>query len=194
MGVNREISGWYEQLQRFYSEPHRRYHNAQHIVECLTEFDSARHLARDPVAVELAIWFHDAIYDPRSADNEEQSAELAKQFITQTRNEKTLPDSIVRLVLATKQHDSSLDQDAPLMVDIDLSIFGQSPERFSKYETDIRAEYAWVAEDIFRTKRAEILERFLGREQIYNTEHFFGKYEEQSRTNLAVSVEKLRSG
>src|SRR5678809_692845 len=79
-----EPSGWYEQLTDAYAEPHRCYHTQQHIAECLEEFDEARHLARDPVAIELALWFHDAVYNPRAADNEEQSALLLKACVSET--------------------------------------------------------------------------------------------------------------
>ena len=95
-------------------------------------------------------------------------------------------------MLATKQHDNSLHPDAPLLVDIDLSILGQPAKRFWEYEDQIRKEYAWVPEEIFRTKRAEILERFLARKQIYNTSYYFSKLEAQARTNLNQSIKKHR--
>ncbi len=78
------------------------------------------------------------------------------------------------------------------MVDIDLSIFGQLPERFWQYENQIRKEYEWVPENIFTTKRAEILERFLARPKIFATELFFAKYEKPARVNLAESIRRLR--
>jgi len=67
-------AGWYQRLTQAYAESQRHYHNQQHIAECLAEFDAARHLAQQPVALELALWFHDAVYDPKAGDNEEQSA------------------------------------------------------------------------------------------------------------------------
>jgi len=79
------------------------------------------------------------------------------------------------------------------MVDIDLSIFGQVAERFWNYERQIRREYEWVPEDIFATKRAEILEKFLSRPRIFSTEIFFSKYEAQARSNLKESVARLRN-
>src|SRR5436305_3380271 len=69
--------GWYERLTLAYSEPERHYHNQQHIAECLHEFDRAAHLAQQPQAIEFALWFHDATYDPKAGDNEEKSASLA---------------------------------------------------------------------------------------------------------------------
>jgi len=187
-----EAARWFERLRDLYSEPHRHYHNDQHIADCLNEFDLARKLVCEPLAVELAIWFHDAIYNPRAADNEEQSADLAVRFISETGIAKEYQSAVAQLVLATKHHDGSLHRDAGLMVDIDLSIFGQEPERFWKYEEQIRREYEWVPQDIFKAKRAEILERFLSRARIFGTEFFFAKYEKRARANLAESVQRLR--
>lgn len=192
-GVTSATEVWFERLANLYSEPHRHYHNSQHIVDCLREFDSTRNLAHEPQAVELAIWFHDVIYNPRAADNEEQSAELAVQFITETGIGKELQKAVTQLVLATKHHDDSVHHDAVLMVDIDLSIFGKDPALFWKYEEQIRREYEWVPADIFATKRTEILEKFLARPKIFGTEFFFAKYEAQARGNLAESVRRLSS-
>src|SRR5262245_66185655 len=60
-------NAWFEALAERYAEPHRYYHTSRHIAECLAEVDHVRHLARDPVAVELALWFHDAIYETHAA-------------------------------------------------------------------------------------------------------------------------------
>ena len=78
IGASGDASTWYETLTRAYAELHRHYHNQQHIADCLAEFDAVRLLAKQPYAVELALWFHDAVYDPKAADNEEQSAALAR--------------------------------------------------------------------------------------------------------------------
>ena len=63
-------AGSYERITAMYAEPHRHYHNRQHIADCLTEFDHVREVAVEPDAVEFAIWFHDALYDPCAGDNE----------------------------------------------------------------------------------------------------------------------------
>lgn len=175
-----------------YAEPHRHYHNQQHIVDCLSEFDQVRQLAVEPEAVEFAIWFHDAIYDSRAGDNEERSAELAQAWLKQAGAAETLTNSVRQLVLATKAHDKTLHADAPLLVDVDLSILGQSPQRFWEYEKGIHAEYDWVDQKTFATKRAEILHRFLARPGLYHTEFFFARLEIQARSNLRASIEQLQ--
>ncbi len=181
----------YRELASLYSQPHRHYHNLHHIAECLAEFDSARHLVSQQLEVELAIWFHDAIYDTRAHDNEERSAELAKRWIANIGGTAELCEAVAALIMATKTHEPTVHPDAQLLVDVDLSVLGQPQERFQQYETQIRREYDWVPEETFAAKRAEVLERFLGRKRLYTTDHFFAKYEQQARANLQNSIRTL---
>jgi predicted metal-dependent HD superfamily phosphohydrolase len=185
---------YYERLVALYSEPHRRYHNVRHIDECLHEYDLARHVARQPVAVELAIWFHDAVYDLQADDNEERSAELAQDWLKEHHASDTLGDAVGRLVLATKHHDATGHVDAPLVVDADLSILGQTQPRFWEYEAQIGEEYTWMDQTAFATKRADLLERLAARQRIYTTDWFFRRYEPQARMNLRQAISKLRLG
>jgi predicted metal-dependent HD superfamily phosphohydrolase len=183
---------WFSRLATAYSEPHRHYHNQRHIGECFAEFDGARNLARHAERVELALWFHDAVYNPKASDNEEQSAALAERWLSEAGLTAGFIAPVSGLIMATKHHEVGTDEDAALMVDIDLSILGQPEERFLEYEAQIREEYAWVPRIIFGPKRAKILERFLGRERIYATEWFQNKYEQQARENLEASIRCLR--
>jgi predicted metal-dependent HD superfamily phosphohydrolase len=192
-GTGEEPAGWYERLTAAYAEPQRHYHNQRHITDCLAEFDQAEHLARQPAAVEFALWFHDAVYDPRAGDNEEQSAGLAKRCFSEAGVKGPLAAIVAKLVMATKSHEASADADAGLIVDVDLSILGQHEARFSEYEQQIRQEYGWVPQALFASKRAEILQRLLARERIFVTEWFHHKYERQARQNLEASISKLRA-
>ena len=184
----------FQQLAARYAEPHRHYHNQAHITDCLAGFDQVKALAGNPLAVELAIWFHDAVYDPRAADNEERSAELAQHWLQALHSSRALAEAVSQLVLATKHHDVSLHPDAPLLVDVDLSILGQPPERFWDYERQIRLEYSWVETAVFAVKRAEILQRFLARPRLYQTDFFHQQLETQARLNLQASIGRLSSG
>ena len=81
--------------------------------------------------------------------------------------------------------------DAKLLVDVDLSILGAPPARFDEYEWQVREEYSWMPDWMFRHKRREILEAFLARPRVFNTEHFFTSYEVQARANLERSIKSL---
>jgi predicted metal-dependent HD superfamily phosphohydrolase len=53
------------------------------------------------------------------------------------------------------------DNDAKLLLDIDLAILGQDSARFNEYEQQIKQEYAWVADEAFKQGRGQVLTSFL---------------------------------
>jgi len=175
-----------------YSEPHRAYHNVEHLNDCFRRFDEVHGLARYPAEVLLALWFHDAIYDTRASDNEAESARWAREVVVSSGGSPTSASRINDLILATRHDSSSIRGDAALVADIDLTILGAPPERFQVYDRQIRQEYAWVPEPDFREARLQILEGFLVRPAIYLTGPFRRKYEVQARQNLESAVAELR--
>ena len=184
----------YKDLIACYSEPHRFYHTLDHIAFCLDDFQRARHKAVNLDAVEMAIWFHDAVYDTKAKDNEEKSAQLALAVAKKA----LLPDEfgrqVANLILATKHDVVPEDADTQLIVDIDLSILGESSKRFDEYEQKIRKEYEWVSEEKFVAERLVILQSFLPpqRPNVYLTSFFQKKYEAKARENLERSIAKLK--
>src|SRR5687768_11548345 len=88
-----------------YSEPHRRYHTIQHLQECFAHLESVRSFAESGSEVELALWFHDSIYDTTRKDNEERSAEWARGSALLAGLSLERADRISSLVIATK-HDA----------------------------------------------------------------------------------------
>ena len=178
----------YQALVVRYSETHRHYHTLQHLSECLNAFDSARALAPHPADVEIALWFHDAIYDVKGHDNELQSADWSSRALREAGVAAESIERIHALILATRHAALPVTPDEQVLVDIDLSILGAPVERFSEYELQIRSEYAYVPSWIFRRKRRAILQGFLDRERIYSTEHFYGALEVRARENLSRVV------
>ena len=181
----------FEKLIQAYSSTDRFYHNLTHINSCFSIFDQTKLLAVHPEEVELAIWFHDAIYDTRRNDNEQKSAGWAENIISQSGLNSSVAERVSGLILATRHRTEALETDARLVVDVDLSILGADPEVFWRYEENIRKEYAWVPESLFRLKRAEILRSFLNREYIYYHTQYRGMFEEKARSNLKQAVAKL---
>lgn len=174
----------FERLAAVYAEPTRAYHNAKHIGDCLTHLDTSRSLAGHPDEVEAAIWFHDAVYVPGRTDNEEQSAELARTSLLEAQVPWEVTERIASLVLATRHATTPHQPDEALLCDIDLSILGAPPEWFDLFERQIRQEYANVPEQIYRTRRSEILRGFLNRPSIFQTAWFRERYEARARENL----------
>lgn len=183
---------WHRRLIAAYGETSRHYHNLQHLEECLLEFDRVRSGLERPAAVEAAIWFHDAVYNPRSSTNEEDSAALATGCLQEAGVSRDTIDRVRHLILCTKSHEPAGDHNAETLVDIDLAILGQPAPRFRHYEQAIRTEYAWVPDALFAEKRAEVLTRFLQRPALYQTEAFRSRFELTARANLEASLERLR--
>jgi predicted metal-dependent HD superfamily phosphohydrolase len=192
LGVETVPNGLYNQLVAAYSEPHRQYHTLQHLRACLAHLAAAASLAQHPAEFALALWFHDAVYDPRCADNEERSAEWAWRSMLAAGCGEEAAQRVQSLVLATRGHEASGDPDAQLLLDIDLAILGAAPARFDEYEQQIRAEYAHVAETQFRAGRAQVLSAFLGRPRIYLTAAFHDALEHRARANIGRSLEALQ--
>ncbi len=154
-------------------------------------FDTARHLAQRSEEVEMAIWFHDAVYNPKASDNEEKSVAFANRSFAGATILTEFAERVGQLIMATKTHEANSGSDAALLTDIDLSILGQPEKRFDEYESQIRQEYAWVPEPVYRVERAKILRKFLARKRVFATEWFQKKYEDAARQNLQSSVKKL---
>jgi predicted metal-dependent HD superfamily phosphohydrolase len=171
-----------------WSEPHRAYHTLQHLEECLALLASV-----DPEAhaVEVALWFHDAIYDTHASDNEARSAEWAAREVAASGGDAALVARVTKLIDATRHNAVPVDDDDKLMVDIDLAILGSNETRFREYEGQVAREYAWVPREIYVRERKKILQSFLDREHIYATEMFRERFEANARRNLAWSIETL---
>jgi predicted metal-dependent HD superfamily phosphohydrolase len=179
------------QLLAAYSEPARHYHNLQHIADMLAILRRYGP-AREPELLELAVWFHDAVYDSRAKDNEERSAALATEALHRLGMATERIARVADLIRMTREHRAEPgDADAPLCLDADLAILGTSPEEYNEYARAIRKEYAWVSEADYRAGRRAVLERFLARPRIYGTPGVIADREAVARRNLAAEIADL---
>lgn len=175
-----------------YSEPHRRYHTLDHIRHCLGQLDRARHLAADPDAIELAVWFHDVIYDPTVDDNELRSARFFdSQLGVHLPGEQAA--RVHRLIMATEYPSEPDDGDARLMVDIDLSSFALPWEEFMHDTHAIQAEFAHVPEEQFIAGKLKFLESMLSRPRFYLTDYFHDRLEARARSNIERHIRDLNN-
>lgn len=175
-------------LRAAWREPQRHYHGLQHLSECLDLLRAHRDLAKRPDELVLALWFHDAIYDPRAKDNEARSADWAAQALGEAGADPAAIARIHGLILDTAHAAAPAPGDPSLLVDIDLAILGAAPERFAEYERQVRTEYAWVPGFLYRYKRRQLLREFAKREPLYRTPALRERLEAQARSNLARAV------
>lgn len=179
----------WETFDRHYVQSQRGYHNLSHIADCLRQLDAYPGEIQDPVALEIAIWFHDLIYDPRASDNEVRSADEAERFL----GGSALGSKVRELILATCHRGTIPCGDEELIADIDLSILGSEPSVYRKYAAAIRSEYAFVAEPDYVTGRYKVLSAFLKRPRIFSTAHFRATLESIALRNLESELRSLAS-
>lgn len=178
-----------------YSQPHRRYHNLMHIEDVLLRIEELEPPVEHELALALAAWFHDAVYQPGKDDNEDRSAYVAYDALEQIGAAPELIAEVVRLVRLTAHHDPADDDSAgAVLCDADLAILATAPDRYREYATAIRQEYVHVPEAEFRTGRAAVLRRFLERPTIYRTPYGREHWEDAARANIAAEVTVLESG
>jgi predicted metal-dependent HD superfamily phosphohydrolase len=131
----------FDALVAAYSEPHRHYHNLEHLGEMFRVASRLATHSDDPVAVQLAIWFHDAIYDPRAKDNEARSAAFAAETLGSLGVPVATIERVASLVNATAHlaaAEPPADRDTVVLLDADLAILGAAEERYRRYAGDIR--------------------------------------------------------
>ncbi len=180
-----------QQLLAAYAQAPRAYHTLQHLAECLACLASCRHELRYPAEVEMALWFHDAVYDVYAQDNEARSAAWARQALAAAGVTEEALARIQALIMATCHSALPEPGDQQWLVDIDLAILGAEPARFAEYEAQIRDEYAWVPALVFAQKRAQILQGFLARPRIFSTDALAARFELPARRNLQAALQSL---
>jgi len=187
------------ELTRAYAAPDRYYHNMVHVETLLGLMREHLPSLTDPVAVEAAIWFHDAIYDTRRNDNEARSADLAVDRLSGMASPEQ-SERIAAMIRATADHvlPSSFDEgfaaDCALFLDMDLAILAGAAKEFAAYEEAVRREYSWVPQPMWIAGRRQVLERFLARPSIYASPQFRARCEEAARANLGRALEALGAG
>lgn len=179
-------------LTTLYTQPHRTYHNMTHIMECLTEFENARVESltyRDIQIVEKAIWYHDAVYNPYSKENEVQSALLLQEGSWYA---DVINKQVRNAIWATARHlvtQENLSLATQVMLDIDLSGFGKPTPECLQNGLNVRNEYYKTNEYQFAEGRLKFLRAIMQRESLYYTDFFKEKYHVQSQKNLKIEEE-----
>lgn len=175
----------YAQLVAAYEEPHRRYHSLQHIVEMLDCLTQSRHVAKDPDAVALAIWFHDCVYDSHADHGENER--LSAERLAELHAEAPSP-AAQAMILHSAHHDASDDPDTQLFCDIDLYRLGVDFATFQQHGRNVRAEYDWIDDATWASGRSTFMQRFLDRPAIYQTDYWRDRLEKQARKNLTRMI------
>ncbi len=190
-GANDAGEQIHQRLTDAYNEPQRHYHTLAHIRHCLQQLDLCRTQLDNPDAVEISIWFHDAIYQPGKPENEKRSAQLYRE-LTDSVHETEFCQQVDEMIIATTHAGESPGRaDSLYMVDIDLSSFGLPWDGFIQDGRKLRLECPQLSDEEYYPRQVKFQKSLLARERFYQTEYFYQLYEAQARNNLARYFEHL---
>ena len=190
LGPRPDVVAVGQDLLSRYEEPHRRYHDRRHLAEVLAGLRQLT-AGRLPVELVCAAWLHDAVHDGRH-DDEERSAALAARVLGDLAVAAPVVDEVVRLVRMTVDHDPAPgDVAGARLSDADLAVLGADPERYARYATDVRLEYAHVDDEAFRSGRTAVLRSLLDRPLLYRTQEGHRRWEAAARHNLQDEITRL---
>lgn len=193
VGARTDAIDLFERLRGAYSERHRHHQTVQYLSECLAGLARWREAAEHPHEVALAIWFKDAVYDPRRHDNEGCSARLAFNSLTAAGVDSEVARRVRDLVVATRHDSPPATRDGKLVVDIDLSYLAAGTERHAQAERNLRREMGHVTDFIYRRRRIEALKALAARLRIYQSDPVRVCLEAQARANIAATIARLQS-
>ena len=182
----------FRELAAAYDAPARHYHTLRHLENLLDRLEPLP--LRDAVVVQLAVWFHDAVYKPLRSDNEAQSAALALAFLRETSLEPARQQRVAFLIARTADHTLPQPADDPdllLFLDADLSILGASEANYRAYAQQVRREYRQVPDLLYRPGRRKILAKMLATPVLFRTPAMRAELDAAARRNLAAELAGL---
>lgn len=183
-----------DELLAAYGDPGRGYHDTRHLAEVLERLDdlAAAGVGYELRPVQLAAWFHDAVYDGQPGA-EERSAQWAERTLSGLLGEQEVAE-VARLVRLTEHHrPKDGDLNGCALSDADLAVLASPPERYRRYVEDVRREYSFVPDDEFRRGRAAVLRALVEQEPLFRTAHAQERWEAAARRNVADELADLES-
>ncbi|MGI9311888.1 MAG: HD domain-containing protein [bacterium] len=186
-----DVDSLFAELTGYYREPHRHYHTEAHIHECLSRMDLASPALGRSDGVELAVWFHDAIYQPGAADNEARSAQWFARKARGALNLELIGE-VEGYILATTHCDAPTEAGARFVVDVDLSGMGMDATAFQRDGDNIRKEAAALDDAEFCRRQGGFLRKLLARERIYTTDFFHDLCEARARENIHAALTRYK--
>jgi predicted metal-dependent HD superfamily phosphohydrolase len=180
----------WNEIESAYNQKSRYYHNLIHIQSLFQALNPLKEQINDWEIIQFSIFYHDIIYKATKSNNEEKSAELAVNRLTEIGLEEERIESCKNQIIATKSHEGH-DSDTKFLLDADLSILGSDFQEYIQYTQQIRKEYSIYPELLYKPGRKKVLQHFLDMDQIFKTDHFYNQLENQARQNLQAELDSL---
>jgi predicted metal-dependent HD superfamily phosphohydrolase len=189
---NNELANnlWLEIFTK-YSDAKRQYHTIDHLEAMISILNEVKKSIEDWDTTLFALFYHDVIYKASSSSNEADSAKLAMERLSTIAYPANKIAKCANMILATKQHLTSEDNDTNFLLDADLAILGTNEEDYQKYKDQIREEYSVYPDFMYNAGRRKTMQQFLNRDTIYKTAYFINKFNQQAKNNIERELLEL---
>jgi predicted metal-dependent HD superfamily phosphohydrolase len=179
-----------------YDEPHRFYHNREHLAELFVLYEGCKDKIADTKAVIGAIFYHDLVYDPQSRTNEADSAAIAEKNLTALGFDKAFAQRVAALVNYTRKHDCPAGEtDAQLFLDMDMAILGSDPARYVRYSVEVGGEYTpfMGREGFYNGRLNSFLLPTMAKPRLFHTDFFEERFGAQAKKNMTWEISVARA-
>ena len=185
------IDKLWSELNSNYSKSNRHYHNLDHLDNVIEQLLPIRNKIENWQILIFSVAYHDIIYNSLKKDNEEKSAALADERLTQLNFPSPLKEKCKQQIIATKHHQFNEDADTNYFTDADLSILGADSDAYTTYTKQIRKEYVYFPDLLYKPGRRKVLEHFLEMKNIFKTKYFQDKFEARAKINISRELKTL---
>ncbi|HKC68639.1 MAG TPA: hypothetical protein VKG26_10435 [Bacteroidia bacterium] len=185
------IEKLWNEIEENYADEKRHYHTLTHLDNLFKQLIEVKAHIEDWDTIICSLFYHDVIYNASKNDNEEKSAEMAKEKLRLLNFPEEKIAKCMLQILATKSHLKNTDNDTNIFTDADLSILGCDWNMYSEYFKQVRKEYSVYPDFMYKPGRKKVLNHFLGMDRIYKTDLFYNKFETTARQNLKRELEEL---
>lgn len=171
-------------IKQKYSEPHRKYHNWQHVTTMFAIAEEQQYALSK--VQKLAILFHDIVYVVDRNDNERESALMMRKVMEGT--EERLLEAVTNMIEATAKHledQDDLDDETKYVLNLDLAKIGT--EDYIENSVKLYQESSPYVDDLLN-KRVRFLTSLTQRKQIYYDVQPYTFNEELARYNLNFEI------
>lgn len=194
LGNSQEVaSEKWNVISQEYNSINRFYHNLNHLESILVKLNEQKDDIQDWNSIIFGLVYHDIVYDSSKSDNEELSAVFARQELSSLNVNDEQIQKVEELIISTKFHSSSPNNDINIFLDADLSILGTGKNTYDTYSKNVRLEFIQYPSYLYNQGRIKVLEYFLSRDNIYITDYYKVHYEQTAIENLNRELNRLKN-
>ncbi len=189
----KHIASLWSDIEKKHTKKNRYYHNLSHLEHLYKQLTQVKDQIKDWEMVLFALFYHDYIYNALKQNNEEESAKKAINMLSLLSIDTHQIELCNDIILATKGHHISKNNDINFFTDADLSILGSSWNQYETYFKNVRKEYKYYPDFMYNKGRIKVLQHFMSMPKIFKTEYFNTSFESNAKNNMQQEINLLSS-